>query len=218
MRAILLFSCVFFLMGNVLAQTMTSQQLLDKSIKYHDPKGKWNEAKLTLEIKQDTPKRPDRFTTAVIDNKRMDFSMTDKVESKTTARIWKEGKCSYELNGNKNPSQEEIEKHKLTCDRTKMMHGYYMYLYGLPMKLKDAGTIIHDEVKVTTFQGKECLSFKVTYKEDVGKDTWYFYFHPKTYALIGYRFYKDESKNDGEYITLEDEVVVKGMRISKLAP
>ena len=215
MRIVILLTGAFFLMGNIFAQTLTSQQLLDKSIQYHDPKGKWNKAKLTLELKQDTPKRADRYTTAVVDNKRMNFSMTDKMEGKTIARIWKDGKCSFVFNGNKNPSQEDIEKNKLTCDRTKLMHGYYMYLYGLPMKLKDAGTIIHEEVKSTTFQGKECLSFKVTYKEDVGKDTWYFYFHPKTYALIGYRFYKDESKNDGEYITLEDEVVVKGMRIPR---
>ena len=150
MRITILLLCTFFFIGNSNAQTLTSQQLLDKSIKYHDPKGKWNKAKLTLELKQDTPKRADRYTTAVIDNKQMNFSMTDKLEGKTTSRIWKDGKCSFVLNGNKNPSQEEIEKNKLTCDRTKLMHGYYMYLYGLPMKLKDEGTIIHDEVKSTS--------------------------------------------------------------------
>ncbi|MEM1322964.1 MAG: hypothetical protein AAGG75_22050 [Bacteroidota bacterium] len=38
------------------------------------------------------------------------------------------------------------------------------------------------------------------------------YIHPSTYALLGYRFYHDESKNDGEYITLEGKVLLNGIR------
>jgi len=49
----------------------------------------------------------------------------------------------------------------------------------------------------------------------VGKDIWYFYFDKKTVALIGYRFYHDESKNDGEYITLDGEEIIQGIRIPK---
>ena len=68
------------------------------------------------------------------------------------------------------------------------------------MKLKDKGTVIHEKVKAKKFKGKDYLVLKVTYDENVGKDTWYFYFNPKTYAMEVYQFFKDESKNDGEYI------------------
>jgi hypothetical protein len=95
------------------------------------------------------------------------------------------------------------------------MRDYYGYLYGLPMKLKDKGTQIEDKIKRVKFQGKEYLSIKVTYEAKVGKDTWYFYFNPATYALEGYRFYHDESKNDGEYITLEGLETVQGIKIPK---
>ncbi|MEO1368819.1 MAG: hypothetical protein AAFX50_16715, partial [Acidobacteriota bacterium] len=34
-----------------------------------------------------------------------------------------------------------------------------------------------------------------------------------TAALVGYRFYHDASKNDGEYIVLEGEHAAHGMRL-----
>jgi len=83
------------------------------------------------------------------------------------------------------------------------------------MKLKDPGTKIHEKVKMIKFQDKNCWQLKVSYAEPVGHDTWYFYFHLKTYALVGYRFYHDESKNDGEYIILEDEIQINDIRFPR---
>jgi hypothetical protein len=52
----------------------------------------------------------------------------------------------------------------------------------------------------------------------VGEDIWYFYFDRRSFALIGCRFFHDESKNDGEYITFEAEIQDKatGMRLPKV--
>ena len=83
------------------------------------------------------------------------------------------------------------------------------------MKLRDEGTQIYEKVTTTTFQDKEVLSMKVTYDKAVGEDIWYFYFNPKNYALVGYRFYHDEDVNDGEYIPLEGEEVINGIRFPK---
>mgnify|MGYP003315646006 CR=1 FL=1 len=52
-------------------------------------------------------------------------------------------------------------------------------------------------------------------KLEVGSDTWYFYFDQKTYALKRYQFFHDESLNDGEYIILEDELEIAGIRMPK---
>jgi hypothetical protein len=83
------------------------------------------------------------------------------------------------------------------------------------MKLKDPGTIIEEKVESTTFQGTPCYAMKVRYSPEVGQDIWYFYVDKETYALIGYRFYHEESKNDGEYITLEGEETVCQMKLPK---
>jgi phosphoserine aminotransferase len=83
------------------------------------------------------------------------------------------------------------------------------------MKLKDEGTIIHNKVERKTFKGKQYLVLKATYKKEVGKDTWYFYFNPKTFAMEVYQFFHDESKNDGEYILLTEEETIKGVKMPK---
>ena len=96
-----------------------------------------------------------------------------------------------------------------------MYQNYYTYLYGLPMKLKDAGTIIDENIILKEFNGENYLVLKVTYEKEVGKDTWYFYFDQTTYALKRYQFFHDESKNDGEYIVLDQELLVNGIKIPK---
>ena len=70
---------------------------------------------------------------------------------------------------------------------------------GLPMKLKDPGTLIGSQ---NTYRktGHFLLDVKVTYAPEVGSDTWYFYFDTETFALKQYQFFHNEAKNDGEYI------------------
>ena len=98
-----------------------------------------------------------------------------------------------------------IKKYRLDAKRMIFMRDYYTYLYGLPMKLRDPGTLIDPKVLDTTFQDGPVYGLKVTYTPEVGEDIWYFYFDKDNYALKGYRFYHDESANDGEYITLQGE-------------
>lgn len=74
------------------------------------------------------------------------------------------------------------------------------------MKLRDPGTRLDPTVRRTTFNERQVPVLRVTYAEEVGKDIWYFYVDPETWALTGCRFFHDESKNDGEYIAYEGEI------------
>lgn len=190
--------------------------LLNKSIQYHDPNGQWPNFNATLYLEQSRPKSEGRDKSEVIINLPDSyFKVIDNRRGNSIVREVNDTICNTQFNGNNTFSEEDKKKHRLTCDRAKMFRDYFAYLYGLPMKLKDEGTIIDKEVYATTFQGQESLAMRVTYNEAVGEDIWYFYFHPSTYALIGYRFYHEEAKNDGEYITLEGEEKVQGIKIPK---
>ena len=57
---------------------------------------------------------------------------------------------------------------------------------------------------------------RVTYDEKVGRDTWYFYLDRETCALVGHRFYHDESKGDGEYAVLSEEVRGEGLTLPRI--
>jgi len=198
-----------------IAQEITPAALLAKSIEYHDPNGVWTKLHGNLYITMSYPDGQRRFSKIEIDMPREYFRLTSKKDGITIEQTLEKGDCSIKLNGKSYISEEDRKAHRLTCERAVTMKNYYLYLYGLPMKLKDPGTRINPKVETKSFKGKEYLVLKVTYEEHVGKDTWYFYFDPSTYAMEVYQFFHDESLNDGEYILLDGIEEIKGMMIPK---
>jgi len=215
MRKFLLISFVFSF-GIATSQKLSGPELLDKAIAFHDPNNLWKSFNGKLEVKMETPESSDRLSTIVLDlpNSKFNIRVT-KDEDFYTYKLQGDS-CSISLNGSSNISEEDIKKFRLSCDRAKMYRNYYTYLYGLPMKLKDSGTIVHEKVKRKTFKNKEYLVLKITYNKEVGDDIWYFYFDPLTYAMEVYQFYHDESKNDGEYILLNGMEEINGIQMPKI--
>jgi hypothetical protein len=200
----------------VFGQDLTAPQLLNKAIAFHDPQGNWEDFKGQLFITMKTPNSSDRLSEITIDLPQQYFKLVAKKDKVITEQIMDKGNCKLLLNGSETISEEETKKHRLTCERAHTMRNYYTYLYGLPMKLKDPGTPMDPKVYKKTFKGKIYNVLKVAYKEPVGKDTWYFYFDPATSALEVYQFYRDEEKNDGEYIILTGLEEINGIKIPKI--
>ena len=206
---------IIFLAFKGYSQEITGKQLLKKAIQYHDPNRTWDSFKGALFVTMETPKSPKRVSEIKIDLPNQFFSVKAKSGKNVTEYIVEEDNIQMLFNGDKNLSDEVLKKNNLNKERATMYQNYYTYLYGLPMKLKDEGTIIHNKVERKTFKGKQYLVLKATYKKEVGKDTWYFYFNPKTFAMEVYQFFHDESKNDGEYILLTEEETIKGVKMPK---
>ena len=198
------------------AQSITGVELLNRAISFHDPSSKWEKSRIELVVEMETPNRPMRRTQFVINNLDHEFQL-EMVSRGDYYEYEVDGRDSTEVRFNFLIPTDSlmIDSLNLTAERAIFWRDYYSYLYGLPMKLKDPGTIIDSEVESTSFQNQDVLALKVTYEQGVGGDTWYFYFDPGTYQLVGYRFYHDESANDGEYIVLEGLEIHNGLRIPK---
>ncbi len=206
---ILLFS-VFF----SFSQTLSGDQLLEKSIQFHDPNGNWSTFKGAFLVTMKTPKSSPRKSYIEIDLPQEHFLVKAIKDGVITQYTVDKGICRIAVNGNTTPSEALLKKHKLSCERANLYKNYYTYLYGLPMKLKDEGTIIHQKTTIKTFKGKEYLVLKVSYTKEVGNDTWYFYFDPKTYAMEAYQFFK-EQKERGEYILLTGLETIHDIKMPK---
>jgi len=205
---------------SIQSQTLSSLQLLDKAISYHDPNGNWATFNGMLHVTMETPNNPNRNSEIKINLPSEYFYVKATRDTLTTEYSINKGDCKITLNGKSNLSKETLKKHRLSCQRATMYKNYYTYLYGLPMKLKDIGTNIHKKVERKTFKGKEYLVLKATYDESVGSDVWYFYFNPKTYAMEVYQFFKTDANgnqkpNSGEYILLTDEAIISDIKIPK---
>ncbi len=210
---------MFFVNISVFAQlqdSLTGQELLQKCINFHDPQGKWDNFRGKLHLVH--PKEKDTTTSEVSINLVDDyFNYTATQEGdKVVQQIVDKGVGYYKVNGKKNKASKElIKKYYLGEGQSNFWRNFFMYLYGLPMKLQDKGGIIHEKVYKERFNGEQYLVLKVNYSPDVGKEVWYFYIDPDTYALEAYQFYHNQEDNDGEYILLEGVEVYDGIKIPK---
>ncbi|WP_438977670.1 DUF6503 family protein [Polaribacter sp.] len=195
------------------SQEITGEQLLNRAIKFHDPNNNWSTFKGTLFVTMKTPNRPKRESEITIDLPKEYFSVKAQTSGNTTTYNVINKNANIKFNGNI-PTEEEKKKYNLNIERANLYKNYYTYLYGLPMKLKDEGTIVHKKIERKKFKGKEYLVLKVTYPKQIGKDTWYFYFDPTTYAMEVYQFFKD-TKESGEYILLSGLEIINGIKMPK---
>ncbi len=198
------------------AQTKTPEQILSASIAYHDPNGVWGSLQGSFTVRMDSPDREPRVSEITLDQQRSRFRLHVTQGSDTKTYELNGDECALMLNGSASISAADAETHRLTCERATMYRNYYSYLYGLPMKLRDKGTTLSPVAERRTFHGKEYLVLKATYDQEVGQDTWYFYFDPESYAMEAYQFYHDEAKNDGEYILLKDIETIEGIKMPKI--
>ena len=209
---------LFFLIGflkPIHCQKLNADALLNKTIKYHDPNSLWNEFKASFFVTMESAEGSLRKSKINLDLKHSFFNLSVKVDENQWTYSIDSGVCKLSFNGSQVINPEIEKKFGLNCERALMYRNYYTYLYGLPMKLKDPGTILSPKVLEKTINGLSYWVLKVNYKPEVGSDTWYFYFDKNSYALKKYQFFHDESKNDGEYIILENELEIAGIRMPK---
>ncbi len=215
----LIFSSCFFVVFSLFGQDLTGPQLLDKAINYHDPNGNWNSFDGRLFVSMESPGSSSRDSEIQIKLPESFFYVKAIRDSiKTEYMVYKDT-CQIAVNGKANPSEALLKKHNLSCERANLFKNYYTYLYGLPMKLKDPGTIISEKVERKNFQNKEYLVLRVSYEEAIGSDTWFFYFDLQTYAMEVYQFFKGDpngsGKDTGEYILLSEELLVNDIKMPK---
>jgi hypothetical protein len=203
-------------MGAANPQMPPAADILQHSIDYHDPQGLWSWNAFRIQLAGTRPIAGPTLTEIVIDNVAGRFTMQrDRYGQLTETAVTGED-CWTRLDGSSELTPEQVERYRLSCEQMRGERDYHTFLYGLPMKLRDPGTLLHPEAIRTEFQGEDVWQVRITYDPDVGTDTWYFYIHPRSFALVGYRFYHDEAANDGEYIVLDRITEGGGMRLSKV--
>ena len=191
-----------------------AEALIAKSIAYHDPDGRWDTGEIALRIMESRPNGVARTVEVGMAPGRGRMVVSRETDSEmVTFAVVGEEILMRAVDANEDLDEEALAEHGLDSERVMWLRNYYLFVWGLPMKLRDPGTIVDPEPVADSFDDQEALKVRVTYDPEVGGDTWYFYFHPDTARLLGYRFYHDESKNDGEYIHLEGEIENGGLRL-----
>ena len=181
----------------------------------HNPRGDWMTSTITMLIETRFPDGKTRRRDIAID-----FA-TARYEERFTANGHQvevrldESNCRLTVDGTRDVSPEVLAEIKYDCARARMFRDYHSYLWGLPMKLRDPGTIITPQVEQRTFEGRNAWVLHARYAEGVGSDRWEFYARPDDFEMIGYAFEKPDGK--GEFIVLEGTLeLADGTRIPKV--
>ncbi|WP_424963066.1 DUF6503 family protein [Ekhidna sp.] len=174
------------------AQT-TAGQILAKAVSYHDPEDNWPTLDATFYFKETRPTGPDRSTIITFRN------------AESYMKINRNDEEIYEVNG----EVAEVLKGDQEKARALVLRNYYLYIWGLPMKLYDKSTTEITLAEDEKVGDNLCKVLRVAYE----KDTWYFYFDEDSGRMLQYKFYQDVAETEGEMITLEDEIEVQGIKI-----
>lgn len=191
-----------------------AEALLARSIEFHDPQGRWGSRSVHLTWSGTGSEGEERVELEVsIFPDGSTFEMSGWYRGAALEYATKGSTFTARVDGSTEIDEETSDRLRLGRDGGMFWRDYFGFLAGLPMKLRDPGTIIDPEPASTAFMGREVESIRVTYDAEVGGDTWYFYFDPQSAALVGCRFYHDEAANDGEYIVLDGLIEADGMRL-----
>ena len=202
-----------FLVATAAAETPNGMSLLERTTSYHDPDSSWMAQTVELRIETGYADGSTRTRLATLDYASAAFMDRTEKDGRVLEQELLAEECRFFVDGVEESDAAVLEELGLGCDRAHMMRNYLSYLWGLPMKLTDPGTRVDDETSATVFQGRDVLDLKVTYDPEVGTDVWHMYIDPATGRLVGYAFYRTAAEEHGEYIVLEDEVVVGTARI-----
>lgn len=200
----------------VSAQTVPSpSQLVDKAIAYHDPRLKLLQSNAVLRLLETRPDGTSRETEIHFNYLQGSFYARSASDGHVLEYAVGRDTQWVKLDGSSDIREVDRERFRIRPNRAVFMRNYYTYLFGMPMKLRDPGTHVAEEVELTTFVDQPALALKVRYDPNVGTDTWIFYFQPELCALTGYRFFHNENQGDGEYIVLQGEVKAKNIVLPK---
>jgi hypothetical protein len=216
MRALLSLSILLAIASPLPAVKLpTVEAALAAAIAYRDPQGLWGQQSWTLTLREDRTDGQGRHTRLTFDPAAGRFAWWTAVPGQVREGILEGGDCTLKLDGSDQVPEAARQRFGLTCDRIRWLRDYYGYLWGLPMKLRDAGVLLSPRTAATDFRGQPSLRLQVRYEPPVGSDRWSFFLDPATYRLLGARFHHGEVESDGEEIVFGGEIEAGGVRFPK---
>lgn len=200
--------CLLWVSGSGIAQETTSDFVIEKSIKFHDPLSRWNKTTLSVHIQEPRIQNPLRFSKLKLNLSNGEFSLIREYELGEVDRIISATREARILvNGTSNFSEEVREEYRLDSSRNMGYKTFYQMLYGFPMSLSgDLVEEISQFSKETVF-GKEYFMIEYTLKEPIISDRWKVYFSKEDYSVQALKFVHREPEKEDEIILFGGEFI-----------
>ncbi|MDN5201018.1 DUF6503 family protein [Fulvivirgaceae bacterium BMA10] len=194
---------------------VTANDFINKSIAYHDPENHWSsyEVKVNNHIEMADTTLPRVERSIFLNNAKGIFSVNATIDGHDFNATVKPD-TSYVTWGKPDPTKQDSLRYGLDGSGAQRMYNYHRYLQGIPMVLKDEGTIVSDSIYTDYIEGKAHKVITVNYLPEGQHPTWQFYINEEDYAVTWAKFFRLTQQGDstGEYIKFKSPIVVNGIK------
>lgn len=167
------------------ADKLSSEEILHRSIKKHDPSKLWPNIHLALHIEEPRVANPKRYSQVHFNAYNPEFSLTrNRDEHFSEHLINANNEATVLFNGSAIFSDALAAKYFLSEERNYIYADSYKFMYGLPMSLHNSIANIEDAVS-TQFNLHQVWQIPISLKKPVFSKQWILYIDKEEYVLRG---------------------------------
>lgn len=217
MRYCIILSLLFFISCSNSDIKLSGKEIIQESIKKHDPKNQWSSAEFTLRIQEPRLRNPERFSLVYLNNKTDAFKLMRNREDKIASYgINAEGNITILLDNKAVEDSLLIKKYLLQPERVHIYKNSYQTMLGLPMTLDDEFILDIGDVSQTTFGREPAYKIPVTLKRKVFSEQWILYFSKGDFTLKGIDIIHPNEPDRGERLYFEKSIQVQDMFLHRM--
>ncbi|MEM9680339.1 MAG: DUF6503 family protein [Bacteroidota bacterium] len=195
---------------------LNAQEILDKSILYHDPNNSFGKTKIDIHIQEPRIQNPYRYSKIIMDNNENTF-MLKRNRGNRVAEYYKDkdGELSVLLDGKIEQDTSLIRQFRLDTSFVNGYSNYYQIMLGLPMSMTSYAKTVNGG-DITGFDGKYCYKIDIEIKESVISTQWHLYISTYDFSLVGVELINEEDNTKGERLVYEDLIKIEGINYPKI--
>lgn len=194
---------------------LDAEIVLDLAIAFHDPEGLWGSGTFAFTIEEIRPGRAPSRSRLELANGERRFELETETGGRRLVLRVDGDDVTVRSDGEPVIDAAVLESLDATASEVRQLRDRYLFIYGLPMKLRDPGTLLASVARRTTFRGRGALELRVSYEPDVGSDRWSFFVDPLDYSLLGGRVEHAVRTVDDETIVFDGLVEIDGLRLPR---
>lgn len=193
----------------------TGKEILERTIKYHDPDGLWDNYKGKLFEVTVIANNYVVKETIEIDRPNDFYLSTCFQDFGTLKRGINKGKNIFSLNDKPDIPEDIKNNWGISDDGIKQFREQHYGHFGLPMVYKKSGMTIQDDVKVVDFDGRKCYALTFVGKPDLINNPYYsgehiLFVDMNNFSMRGIRWIVGEIDR---YVIFAGEVDINGIKI-----
>jgi hypothetical protein len=193
-----------------------AREILDKSIQFHDPDGKWASVKLKLKLQEPRVGNPKRYSIVSLDNTTQAFELQRNRDDHVSKHIIdKNGISKTLLDGKADFPEELVKKYRLDPARNTGYKNFNQMMYGLPMVFEGEKMGNIYALKETLFEGREVFAIDIELKTPIIEPIWRLLIAKEDYQLVGLQIFDPFEPEKGEELVFQDLMPLGNMQIPR---